>query len=278
MFLDIHDQYTTPQTATPQQPPVSSKLSFDIYWAQSEDDIRAAQRLRYRVFSRDMRARLTPPLGTPPGLDADAFDPFCEHLLVRAPGAEPGVRGPLLGTCRVLPPAAARRACGLYVDTEFDLQPLQLLRKQTLELGRSCVHPAWRTGTVIMALWRELGQYMLRQNLHTMIGCASIPLTDGGHSARMLWQCLQHTHLAPLPWRVQPRTALPLDAADGAPAAQAEGGQKIDIPPLLKGYLRCGARLLGPPALDVAFNTADLPMVLCLDGLAPRYRKHFLGN
>ena len=253
----------------------SGSKSINVRWATCEQDVREAQRLRYLVFSEEMGARLTPPVGTPSGLDADSFDPFCDHLMVSSavenwPGA-----GKLIGTYRVLPPQAARRAGGLYIDTEFDLTPLSGLRQHALELGRSCVHRDWHSGAVIMALWSALLQYMLARQLDTMIGCASIGLGDGGQAAAGLWNRLQQTHLVAPELRVQPRVewSPSLDHLSDLPHP---GDAAATAPSLIKGYLRCGARVLGPPALDAAFNTADLPMLLRLEDLAPRYLKHFL--
>lgn len=171
-----------------------------------------------------------------------------------------------------MPPAAAARAGGLYTDTEFDLSPLSRLRARAVELGRSCVHPAWRTGSVIMALWTALAQYMAVHQLETMIGCASVGLHDGGYTASKLWGQLRTTHLVAPQWQVRPHVPLRM-----APDQSTNHTTHLNMPPLIKGYLRCGARLLGPPALDAAFNTADLPMMLQVSELTPRYRKHFLG-
>lgn len=244
---------------------------LETRWADCEEDLCDAQRLRYRVFSQEMGASLSPPEGTPPGLDADRFDTFCDHLLVRAVDPVNGP-GPLIGTYRVLTPEAARRAGGFYTDTEFDLTPLMPLRGRALELGRSCVDAEWRSGSVIMALWTALGQYMVEHRLDTMIGCASIGMEDHGLAAARLWHRLCRTHMVEQRWRVAPRIALPLDAR-----SERHTDSDITPPPLIKGYLRCGARLLGPPALDVAFNTADLPLMLRLDEVSPRYRQHFFG-
>ncbi|MET3383533.1 GNAT family N-acetyltransferase [Variovorax paradoxus] len=247
---------------------------LETRWADCEEDVRDAQRLRFRVFAQEMGARLTPPEGTPPGLDVDRFDAFCDHLLVRAVDPLRGP-GPLIGTYRVLTPEAALRAGGFYTDTEFDLSPLAPLRGRALELGRSCVDADWRSGSVIMALWAALGQYMVDHALDTMIGCASIGLDDQGATAARLWHRLCRTHLVEQRWRVEPRVALPLD--NGADADADSDTAPPAAPPLIKGYLRCGARLLGPPALDVAFNTADLPLMLRVDDVSPRYRQHFFG-
>lgn len=237
--------------------------SLEVLWAQDAAEVRAAQRLRYQVFGKELGARLGP-VGAAAGLDADRFDPFCDHLLVRA---GPPSAGLVVGTYRVLPPARARAAGGYYTDTEFDLAPLAPLRSRALELGRSCVHPGWRNGSVILAMWSALAGYMQRHGLETMIGCASIGMADGGAQAAALWGALRHTHLADARWQVTPRHPLPdVAPARGTPVA----------PPLLKGYLRCGARIIGAPALDAAFGTADLPLMLRMEDMAPRYRRRLL--
>lgn len=236
---------------------------LEITWARDAAEVHAAQRLRYQVFAQEMGARLDTE-GAALGRDVDRFDRFCDHLLVRAgpPGA-----GVVVGTYRVLPPARARAAGGYYTDTEFDLAPLAPLRSRALELGRSCVHPAWRSGSVILAMWSALAWYMQRHGLETMIGCASIGMADGGANAASLWRSLRSTHLAAPRWQVTPHHPLP-DVADAAGPAVA--------PPLLKGYLRCGARVIGAPALDTAFGTADLPLMLRMEDMAPRYRRRLL--
>ena len=242
---------------------------FDVVWARHEEDIRQAQQLRHLVFAEEMGARLTLPKGAPAGHDIDMFDPFCEHLLVRVTGID-GEPGRVIGTYRVLTPVSAQRVGALYSDGEFDLTRLRPLRSKMVELGRSCVHPDWRSGGVILALWAALAEFMHRNALDTMIGCASVSMRDGGHFAASLWEQLRHTHLAPIQWRVEARLPLPV--------AELQHDLNVEPPPLIKGYLRCGAKVLGAPAWDPDFNTADLPMLLRIEDLPSRYRKHFLGQ
>jgi len=170
----------------------------------------------------------------------------------------------------VLTPAAARLAGGLYSDTEFDLTRLRALRPSLVELGRSCVDPSWRSGSVILLLWSSLAEFMERNRLHTMIGCASVPMRDGGHVAASLWQRLRASHLAPIEHRVRPRLPLPVD--------ELRGDLPVEPPALIKGYLRCGAQLLGAPAWDPDFGTADLPMMLRLEALPASYRRRFMST
>ncbi|HEY1398145.1 GNAT family N-acetyltransferase [Roseateles sp.] len=246
----------------------AARTRFHVGWARTEDEVRQAQRLRYRVFVDEMGARLSVPAGAPAGHDIDLFDPFCEHLLVRTLDKH-GQPGEVIGTYRVLTPEAARRAGGLYSETEFDLTRLRSLRPRMVELGRSCVHPDHRNGGAIMALWGALTEFMVRNDLDTMIGCASISMRDGGHYAASLWRQLDASHMADIAWQVRPRLPLPVD--------ELRQDLAVEPPPLIKGYLRVGARILGRPAWDPDFNTADLPMIMRIADLPARYRKHFLG-
>lgn len=237
--------------------------ALQVCWAKHLDEVREAQRLRFEVFSNELGARLPKTL---PGHDIDLFDDYCEHLLVRD-----AVSGQVVGTYRVLTPAQAKRVGGTYSDTEFDLTRLRSLRNRTVELGRSCVHVDHRHGGVIMALWGALFEFMDRNHLDTMIGCASIPMLHNGlltgDAAASIWHQLRQTHLADIQFHVRPRLALPLEALDPA--------LPIEPPALIKGYLRLGAKVLGAPAWDPDFNTADLPMMMRTADLPLRYRKHF---
>ena len=236
-----------------------------VSWARNADEIREAQRLRFRVFSDEMGARLNTKV---PGHDVDLFDRYCEHLLVRDQATNE-----VVGTYRLLTPAQALRVGSTYSDLEFDLTRLRSLRERMVELGRSCVHPDYRNGGVIMSLWGALAEFMVRNKLDTMIGCASIPMLHNGivsgDVAASIWQQLKATHLAPIEHHVRPRLPLPVERLNGA--------LEVEPPALIKGYLRLGAKVLGAPAWDPDFNTADLPMMMRIQDLPSRYRKHFLG-
>jgi putative hemolysin len=238
----------------------SIRHRLSLKFASCTAEVREAQRLRYKVFAEEMRARL---LTREPGIDCDSFDPYCDHLLVRDTATNE-----VVGTYRVLPSAQAKRIGGLYADAEFDLGRLAHLRDRMVEVGRSCVHADYRNGTIIALLWSGLGDYMIEHGYDYLIGCASISMADGGHVAASVYHRIKQNHLSPVEYRVFPRCPLPLEALNGTLAAPT--------PPLIKGYLRLGAYVCGAPAWDPDFNTADLLILLPLSRLTPRYRKHFL--
>jgi putative hemolysin len=254
---------TLPRGSLHRPDPQAARKSPVVVWAEHQDEVRQAQRLRYEVFALEMGARLDSPVE---GHDVDLFDDFCEHLLVRD-----GDSGDVIGTYRVLTPAQAKRAGSFYSDTEFDLTRLRALRERMVELGRSCVHRDHRHGGVILALWGALAEFMARNRLDTMIGCASIPMLHNGavcgDAAASIWRQVREAHLAPVEYHVRPRLPLPVERLDGS--------LDVEPPALIKGYLRLGAKVLGPPAWDPDFNSADLPMLMRIADLPARYRKHF---
>lgn len=217
------------------------------------DQVRAAQRLRWNVFADELGAQLTGG-----GLDQDEFDPWCDHLIVRDLN-----NGLVVGTYRILLPHQAREIGRYYAETEFDLAPLRDLRSGMVELGRSCVHPDYRSGGVINLLWAGLARYTQAGGYQYLIGCASISMADGGHNAASVYSALMALNGCPDEYRARPLCRLPVEAF--APTTTPV------LPPLIKGYVRLGAWVCAEPAWDPSFNTADLLMLLPLARIPQRH-------
>ena len=238
----------------------SQHAGYTVALARSEDEIREAQRLRYKVFVGELGARIR---CRTPNHDIDRYDSFCDHLVVRESDANR-----IVGAYRILSPDAARRVGSYYSESEFHISRLQNLRSRMVEVGRSCIHPDYRTGAVITLLWAGLAEYMVSNNYEYLMGCASVGMADGGHNAANLFAQIGASHMAPAEYRAVPRNSLPFERlANNQPAL---------VPPLIKGYLRVGAWVCGEPAWDPDFNTADLLMLLPMSRMNPRYMRHFI--
>ncbi len=244
----------------PQLQRETSSKPLTVGLARNVHEVREAQRLRYQVFAREMGARVP---GREQGIDCDIYDAYCDHLLVRDTESNE-----VVGTYRILTGARARRIGGFYAEGEFDLARLNHLREAMVEVGRSCVHPDYRSGAAIALLWSGLGAYMLQHGYRHLIGCASIAMGDGGAGAAGVYRRLRETSFSPIEYRVFPRRELPMHRFGGDAATP--------LPPLIKGYVRLGAYVCGAPAWDPDFNTADLLMLLPLSRVDPRYARRFL--
>lgn len=238
----------------------SARPKLSVGLAHGRQEIEDAQRLRYRIFGEEMGAKLSNRI---PGVDHDIYDPYCDHLIVRNEDS-----GEVVGTYRILSPEKAR-SIGYYSENEFDLTRLQHLRPRLVEIGRSCVHPDHRNGATIALLWSGLARYMQEGGYDYLTGCASVSMKDGGHQAASLYRRLAKDHLGPIEYRVFPRCPLPMQAL--------RQDEPCETPPLIKGYLRAGAWIIGEPAWDPDFNTADLPILMAMAKLDGRYARHFIG-
>lgn len=240
--------------------PSFPKLSLSL--AASSEEIREVQRLRYKVFVEAMG--LTSLTNTD-GLDQDEYDEYCDHLIVRD-----NQTLKIVGTYRVLSPAAADKIGGFYSEREFDLSRLSNFRSRITEAGRACIHPDYRQGGVIMMLWAGLAACMRRFQSEYLIGCASVSLADGGNTINSIFRNLQDTQIAPAEYKVEPLLPFPLHEEMVIAGSQ--------MPPLIKGYLKSGAWVCGEPAWDPDFHSADLFMMLPLARLDSRYARHYLKD
>lgn len=234
----------------------SSTPIICVKWAESLDEVAAAQRLRLRVFTEEYGANL---VGVD-GRDVDMFDHFAKHLI-----AVDQISGEVVGTYRVLLPENARQAGQLYMDTEFDLTRMAFNRHDIIELGRSCVDFAYRDGSVIRRLWSALAEYLSNRCERYLIGCVSVPIQDGGQYAANLYQELR-SKLAENPMlRVVPNESMPnLDAS---------GARGVVSPALMRSYLKLGARLMGEPFYDKQFRCADFPMMIETSKLEEKFAR-----
>lgn len=241
---------------------ITSGRRFYVRLARSWSEVEAAQRLRWRVFADEMGARLD---SGRPGIDWDQFDDHCDHLLAFEAG-----EGRVIGTYRILRPDRAARLGTCYSEREFDLAPLAALRPKAAEIGRSCVDPAWRGSAVLALMWSALIEYARERGLSHLMGCASVPLNDGGIYAANLYHALKQD-LVESRLRVQPHVGLDV--------SRLATGEPTRAPTLIRGYLRVGARICGLPAVDYEFNTADFLMLLDIDAISSRFARRFeLGS
>lgn len=247
--------------------------SLQVRLARSEAEVAAAQALRFQVFVREMGARASPSARAKE-LDSDEFDPICDHLLVFDTAVQGGAADRIVGTYRLLP--QERAADGFYSDSEFELQELVARHpsRRFLELGRSCVLPAYRSKRTIELLWQGIWAYCRRTEIDVMVGCASFGGTDPSAHAQAL-SFLAHNFPASGDWHVRARadryTAMDLVPRETIDPKLALSG----TPPLIKGYLRLGARFGEGCVIDHEFHTTDVLVVLPVENIPSRYLAYY---
>jgi putative hemolysin len=252
--------------------------SLVVRLAETDAEIAAGQALRYQIFYDEMGARPTAAMAAQ-HRDIDDYDAICDHLLVLDHAAGEGGTPRVVGTYRLLRQDVALAHRGFYSAGEYDLAPLiaqSAQGGQLLELGRSCVAPAWRNNATISLLWRGIASYLQTHNIGHMFGCASLHGADPLlHTAELSY--LWHHHLAPTQLRARahdanhvPMNRIAAASIDTRAAARA-------LPPLLKGYLRVGAMVGDGGFVDHQFNTVDVFVVMPVDRITSRYAARFVG-
>ena len=253
--------------------------SLDVRLASSEEEIAAAQALRYRIFYEEMAAKPDARMRRD-RRDIDDYDAICDHLLVidhdRAGGPQ------VVGTYRLLRQIVAQQHRGFYSAGEYDLSPLLThtfqqkigAGRQLLELGRSCVDPDYRNIATINLLWRGIASYLAQHHIGYMFGCASFAGTDPAAHAEAL-SYLYHEHLVPedlyvraLPDRFEAMNRLVPDAFEAKDALRG-------LPPLIKGYLRLGCFVGDGAVIDDQFNTTDVFILLPVERITRRYSERY---
>lgn len=250
----------------------SNSDKIEVRLAQSEEEIRKAQSIRYQVFYEEYGAHPSEE-ALKEKRDFDEYDDFADHLIVIDTEIGNG-EDSIIGTYRLLRNEQAQKKGQFYTSDEFDITPLLSFKDGLLELGRSCVLPPYRTRPVLQTLWKGIAHYLADNNIDLMFGCASLHGTDVEELSEQL-AYLHHYHLATddqRPKAVESRYVdMNLHEKDDLNAKRVF----TSLPPLIKGYLRLGASIGEGAVIDKDFNTIDVCIVLPTGAVTQKYVKHY---
>jgi putative hemolysin len=235
----------------------------EIKITRDPGEIREAQRLRFEVFNLEMKKGL--PASYARRLDVDEFDSVCDHLIVRDLKSKE-----IVGTYRLLLGSRARATIGFYSEHEFNLERVKRLDGELLELGRTCARRDFRSKALIPLMWGTIAAYVRERGVRYIFGCGSLYTTERSEAAAH-FAMLRKKFYAPQEYRVfpVPEKAFPHLSPETETVAKPAPFQRL--PSLLKGYLRAGAWVCGPPALDNEFGTTDFFMLLDFHRLGGSY-------
>lgn len=256
------------------RPMIPETSPLTIRLAETEQDFLAAQRLRYAVFVEELGGD-GPMVDHANRLERDEFDAVNDHLVLVDSRRDEAALDHVVAVYRLFPGERAADFGRFYCDAEYDLTKLRASGRRLLELGRSCVHPDYRTGSAMFLLWNGLSEYVLERDIEVMFGVASFHGTDiAALKAPLSW--LHHHHLAPEPLRVrvveghfQPMDLLPAEALDKRAALGA-------MPALMKAYLRLGGFVGEGAFVDHAFNTTDVMLLMDTAAMSAKHKGFYV--
>lgn len=238
---------------------------FEVKIATTPSEIEQAQRLRFEVFNVELNKGLKSSYEH--GLDVDEFDPYCDHLIVRELK-----RGDVVGTYRLLRGAEAHRNIGFYSEKEFDLSRIKQLDGEMMELGRSCARKDFRDRSLIPLMWEAIAEQVRKHKVRYLFGCGSL-YTTAAAEVSAAYALLKTEYFAPEAYRVYPVEKCRFQGLIEDLPVREEQVVFQKLPGLIKGYLRIGSLVCGPPALDEEFGTADFFLLLDFGRLKEEYLK-----
>lgn len=264
MVNDSIDKYFADIT----HPPVLFESeNFLIKLAENPEERLLAQKLRYRVF-REEQGRLEDIDSD--GVDQDAFDEYCLHLLVME-----RKKGEIVGTYRIHPGKIAPKKLGFYSATEYELKGIDLIAESSIEMGRSCVASEYRNGAVVALLWNGIAELQRRNFTQYLFGCVSLENKDRG-IAWALFDYFERKNLVDYQrLRGVAKEHVRMDKITDKIGKMTDQELLSYLPPLFKGYLRLGVKICGEPVYDSEFGSIDFLILLDFMAIPDKYRRHF---
>lgn len=251
------------------QPSIKANRKLTVRIAENQLEIERALALRYDVFNLELCEGL--PQSSSTRKDRDEYDLYCDHLIV----VDEAAKNQIVGTYRILRRSIAKENIGFYSENEFDITNIYKLEEEVAEVGRSCVHPNYRDGSVITMLWSGLADYMVAKNVRYLMGCGSIHSTDAVMASEAYAFLKEKDALADERFRVYPNPDYIIPGFNENYIINDLKALTKTIPALIKGYIRVGSKICGVPALDSVFGTVDVFILFDRNLITEKYGKHY---
>lgn len=254
-----HRSLTYPVVAGSLPTPTFEDRHYQVRFARSADDLDAVLRLRFEVFNLELGEGLDESFAT--GRDEDEFDAVCHHLMVIDLPS-----GKVVGTYRLQTSEMAARYLGFYSAQEFRIDQLpREVVTSSVEIGRACVAESHRNTQTLFHLWRGLALYVATNRKRFLFGCSSLTSQDPMEGLAVMHLLERRGHLHPT-LRLDPQPEFQCYGDD----LELQPGVRAKLPTLFRIYLRHGAKVCGPPAIDRRFKTIDYLVIFDVDAMDPR--------
>ena len=235
-----------------------------IRFAGNHEDLDKILKLRFDVFNLELGEGLESSFFT--GRDLDDYDPVCHHLMVIEEAS-----GEIVGTYRVHTSAMAAAANGFYSAAEFDLSHLpQDVLEDSVEIGRACVAREHRNTQALFLLWKGLASYVSYNRKRFLFGCCSLTSQDQ-RVGKLVMESLERGGYLRRDFYAPPRFGVECYP----PGFQVSEPVEVKLPKLFRTYLRFGAKVCGPPAVDRSFKTIDFFVIFDVLAMESQARRTF---
>ncbi|MCG2587034.1 GNAT family N-acetyltransferase [Rhodohalobacter sulfatireducens] len=236
---------------------------YTIKFAKTEEEVEAAQRLRYNIFKGELDRNFI----FENGIDRDKYDDQAHHLIVVH-----NESGSIIGTYRLQSYEQAQSGKGFTTDVRFRLNNLpEDVLKNAVEVGRACISEEHRSGRVLFLLWKGLAGYLEHFKKRYLFGYAALE-SKKPHVALQTLEHLEKENILHPEYHIEPREGYELEWNDDMPRTD-----EIDIPPLFQNYIDVGCTVCGGPSYDRDLNLLHFVILLDVEAISDETRKLFFG-
>ncbi len=246
--------------------------NFEVRLTESEDEIIASQKLRYKVFFEEDGATPSEQV-LKEKRDFDEFDEYCEHLIVIDRNAGDNPENYVIGSYRLLRQENQKKLGKWFSESEFNVEKFNNYDGEVLELGRVCVHKNYRNKIVMQMLWNGLAAYMFDYDIKLMFGCGSFIGTDV-LAYRNTLSYLQKNFVATGDLEIEAKTENKCEYP--TPDAEISDMEAFkQLPTMIKAYIRVGCKVSKSIYIDKIFNTFDVCIIFETKNLKKSYLEHY---
>ena len=248
--------------------------SFQVRFAQNRFDLESSQKLRHKIFIKEMGGRFNDSRNGHAGLEVDKYDAYCKHLLLFDIGSSRVIQGELVASMRLMEQEDANNGVGFSSSAEYDLSPLLMSGNRCLEISRTCVHKNFRNSLALHYLWMELGRFASINKVKFLFGVASFP-GNNVNTIKSALSFLFANYLAPADIRPSVLPSSSVDVSNIPLAEISKVAALREMPPLLKAYIRLGAKIGSGAFIDKLLNTIDVLIILDVEKMEGKYRNYY---
>lgn len=231
-------------------PFIFSDSRYCVSIAKDSHQKREALRLRHDVFVKECREHISDQTDQ---IETDKYDDHCFHIIVTHKAT-----GKVVGTYRFQSWEMAQSGYGFYSSNQFEISDIpEAFLKQSLEIGRGCIHKDHRNGRVLFLLWKGLVASLLCMDKTTLFGCCSFFSRNQDEGLFLMNHLVEQQYVAK-GLMIQPR-----QECGCYPGNNFDRDVCVpEIPMLFQKYLDFGAKVCSEPAIDREFGTIDYLVML----------------
>lgn len=233
------------------------KGRYRARFAETPEDILAAQRLRTRAFRGDADA----------ALDTDDFDGLCLHILV-----EDQRTGDLVCCFRILPLTGGQDIARSYSAQFYELSALEAFEGRMVEMGRFCIDPDVKDPDILRVAWGAMTAYVDETGVELLFGCSSFHGTDAENYLDA-FAMLKARHLAPKRWLPKVKAPKVFRFAQKLRRKPDAKLAMLRMPPLLRTYLLMGGWVSDHAVVDSHMNTLHVFTGLEIKSIPPARKR-----